>query len=60
MLIRLLTLAFLIPPLASQVERGFFVMNLFVSPLHASLNENDINLLTVFVWMGQKESVRNF
>ena len=55
MLVRLLTLAFLIPPLASQVERGFFVMNLFVSPLHASLNENDINLLTVFVWMGQKE-----
>ena len=42
---KLLILALLIPPLTSGVERGFSIMNLLVSPLRKSLNENNIHRL---------------
>ena len=40
---KLLRLASLIPPSTSGVKHGFSVMNLLVSPLHPSLNKNNID-----------------
>ena len=42
---KVLKFALLILPSSSGVERGFSIMNLFVSPLHKSLSENDIIIL---------------
>ena len=42
---KLLRLASLIPPSTSGVKRGFSVVNLLVSPLHPSLNKNNIDSL---------------
>ena len=42
---RLFKLSLLIPPSTSGVERGFSVMNLLVSPLRTTLNENNVDRL---------------
>ena len=42
---KVLKFALLILPSSSGVERGFSIMNLFVSPLHKSLSENNIDRL---------------
>ena len=42
---QLFKLALLIPPTTSGVERGFSVMNLLVSPMRATLNEQNVDRL---------------
>lgn len=42
---KLLKLALLIPPTTSEVEHGFSTMNLIVSPLRTSLNDNNVDRL---------------
>ena len=39
------SLSLLIPPSTSGVERAFSVMNLLVSPLRTTLNENNVDRL---------------
>ena len=53
-IMKLLRLTLFIPPSTSGVERGFSVMNLLVSPLRKSLNENNIDRLTRICLDGSK------